>query len=288
MAPQHYKNLMYLVSALLFILYTSTYTLNEGQQAILLPRNKTVIDTTDRPVVSKPGLHFKRSLWEYAVVLDTRLQNQLARAPQFITIENQPIEVDYTFSWRVKNPVKYLAWQNQYTGKPSDFLIQLLNEQIQIFVTHQQNLKTLLRKEPILIDTALKNRLDAKGIELLNAQVTRWILSPKAQDQVFDQMRIEQTHIAAEYLTTATMAAQDIRIQAEAKSRKILTQAVEQTAIIRNQGELTALRLYIKAAQKNPSFSKLHQALSTYRQQFMAQTGKPMALIPFDDSQPLK
>ena len=97
-----YKNFLPAVLvALLLLIWSSTFVVNEWQTAIKLRLGE--ITGSDYA----PGLHFKVPVLNEIKLFDRRIQTLDSSPQRYLTVEQKAVIVDYYVKWRIANPAQF-------------------------------------------------------------------------------------------------------------------------------------------------------------------------------------
>ncbi len=97
------KYFIVLIPAILIMLYTSLFIVQEGERGIVLRFGKVLRDCENKPLVYAPGLHINIPFIETVKNLDARIQTMENQADRFVTSEKKDLIVDSYLKWRVSD-----------------------------------------------------------------------------------------------------------------------------------------------------------------------------------------
>ena len=111
-----------------YCLFTSVFTVTQGQQGIILRLGRLVNDeATDKVKVLNPGLHFKVPFIENVRIFDTRIQTMDIKSTRIVTKEKKDVMVDYYVKWRIADLAQYFKSTGGNEFKAETLLEQQLN-----------------------------------------------------------------------------------------------------------------------------------------------------------------
>lgn len=275
------------VFIILVIGYCSSYTVNEGERALLLRLGAIVIDhTTGKPIIKGPGLHWKTPFITQASIFDVRLQTMDIKSSRIVTAEQKDVIVDYFVKWRINN----LALYYTRTGGSAQLADQLLEQQLNDSLRAQFGRRTIsevVSDDRTTIMDALSQQANANaqrlGLEVVDVRIKRIDLPTEVSTAVFERMRAERERVATEHRSTGKANAEAIRAQADATATITVATAKEQAAVIRSQGDAAAAKIYADAYSQNPDFYAFYRSLLAYKTSFADQSNSMLVLKP--DSQ---
>ena len=133
MSEKKLKILLPIIGVLAFISYTTMFTVNEIQQAIILQFGDP------KRVIQKAGLNFKIPFVQNVVLLDKRILNLDAPSEEIIASDQKRLIVDAFARFKIKDPLKfYISVGNERVARSR--LATVINSRIRN-VLGQQELK---------------------------------------------------------------------------------------------------------------------------------------------------
>lgn len=258
---QNYRTLLYLSGILLLGLYLSIYTVPEGQRALVFHGEKVLTDIAGKPLIFGSGLHFKLPFQRQVIQWDARLLYFRNRSLELVTVDQHTLRVDYIVAWCVEDPLRYITGRKHDSSSPAEYFTTFFNQYLPIQFNNK-TLKSLYSQDSIL-ETTLKEQLNQKGLRLIGLQL-RWIPTNDTYQKITAQMRLDEAKRAAQSLAKATADADKIQVQASLQANKLITDAKSKVSLISRQGEKQMMQLYIKAAEKNPTFVRSYNHLNFY------------------------
>ncbi|WP_029686545.1 protease modulator HflC [Tatumella saanichensis] len=102
------RNSVMIVAVVVLVgLFSSVFTVPEGQRGIMVRFGKVLRDSDNKPKVYGPGLHFKVPFFETVKTLDARIQTMDNQADRFVTKEKKDLIVDSYIKWRISDFSRY-------------------------------------------------------------------------------------------------------------------------------------------------------------------------------------
>ena len=210
--------LLILALAALPILFSSTYTIDEAEQAIVVQFGRPVGGT-----VTSPGLHFKLPFIQEVRRFDKRLISWDGDPNQIPTRGEQFISVDTTARWRISDPLTFLQRVGDERGainRLNDILDSVVRDHISSselseivrsrdWTVTAEDLKRTLAAEDeeaallqevsigreqlvaSILETAQKE-MHAYGIVLEDIRIKRIDYVQEVQERVFERMIAER------------------------------------------------------------------------------------------------
>jgi membrane protease subunit HflC len=274
--------LLFIAAALMF---TSLFTVTEGQHAMLLRLGRLVKDTTGQALILAPGLHIKAPFIDRVYLLDTRIQTLDIKSSRIVTKEKKDVMVDYYAKWRVKNLDQYF----RATGGNSMKALNLLEQQLNTLIRAEFGKRTipdLVSGErgdvmKVLLQAAVKQASEL-GIEVVDVRIKGIELPANTSNAIYQRMRANMQKLANSHRAEGSAKAEALRAEADAKVAIILAQAQSEGQKTRAQGEAQAAEVYAKAFGQNKSFFAFFRSLLAYEASF---TSKQDILV-LDQSSP--
>lgn len=265
--------------AVLILLFSSVYTVNEGEYKVVLKFGEAV------RVSEAPGLQFKipfienvTSLPKYRMVLDSN-------PTSILTKDKKPILVDNYTVWRIVEPKKFLR-----TLQTRESAIQRIDESVYNTVrrklseieygniisenTARGDLNTEITKEVLL------NLQNANyGIEIIDVRIKKTDLPEGNKQSVYNRMISNRQAIAAQYLSEGDEESRKVTSAADRAAKELMAQAQSDAKKIIAEGEQEAAKIYNAAYGKDPAFFSLYRTLESYITTFK---NEPVIMLPIN------
>ncbi len=269
-----------------FLAYSSIFFVDEREQA-LVSRLGKIVD-----VVTEPGLHFKRPVFDTVVYFEKRLLTADAPPEHILTGEKKQVEVDYFVKWRIVDVRKYyltygsvginpLRIEENAVNQLSDYIKNALQAQL-----GDRTIEDVVWKERDVIMknlTAIANeRMMPFGIEVVDVRIKKMELPDKVRGSIFDRMRAERARVANELRAEGAKQARIIRAGADRKKIELIADAQRRADILRGEGDALATEIYARAFEQDREFYAFYRSLEGYRNAF---TGKDDVLVLDSDSE---
>jgi membrane protease subunit HflC len=256
----------------LMIVYASAYTVNEGQQALLLRLGNIQTDSaTGKAYIKGPGLHFKMPFLMQAKIFDTRLQTLDIKSSRIMTAEQKDVLVDYYVKWRISNLALYYTRTGGNPRQADLLLEQQINDSLRAEFGRRKINEVISDDRVNIMDTLNKqanSNAQKLGLDVIDVRIKRIDLPTEVSTAVFDRMRAERERVATEHRSTGKANAEAIRAKADANVTIMIATAKEEAAKIRSEGDALAAKIYSEAYDKNPKFFAFYRSLDAYRKVF--------------------
>ncbi|MBN2340379.1 MAG: protease modulator HflC [Deltaproteobacteria bacterium] len=294
------------LTAGVFVLYNTLYTVEEGQQAIVVEFGRTV----GEPITS-PGLHMKMPFVQEVLRFEQRLLIWDGDPNQIPTKGREFIWVDTTARWRIVDAKKFLENVASETGAQSrlnDIIDSVVRDQVSSselvelvrsasWVVPQDDALKDIPKEQ---EAALKQEIargreeitrtilnEARkiipqyGIELVDVRIKRLDYVESVRLKVYQRMISERKRIAAQFRSEGDGRSAEILGTMEKELRDIRSTAYRQVQELQGVADAEATRIYGTAYNQNPEFYSFLQTLESYKDS--ANTGSVMLLTTDSD-----
>ncbi|KGP63058.1 protein HflC [Legionella norrlandica] len=261
-----------LIFVILLLLFTSVFTVMEGQKGIILRLGRLVKDSqTDKVKVLNPGLHFKTPFIESVRVFDTRLQTMDIKSTRIVTKEKKDVMVDYYVKWRISDLAQYF----KSTGGNEFKAETLLEQQLNTLLRAQFGKRTISdavsggRDDVMeILRTAAEKQAGQLGIEVVDVRIKGIELPSNTSNAIYQRMRADMQKIANKHRADGQAAAEQIRAKADADVMILLAKTKSNAQRTRAIGEAEAATIYSKAYSQNKDFFVLYRSLLAYEASF--------------------
>jgi membrane protease subunit HflC len=263
------RSLLWLAAAALALLAIATSTV------VVDEREHVVITQFGRPtaVHSQAGLHWKLPApIQRATRFDKRVLFTDARETEFLTADKKNVMVAGYLSWRITDPLLYLAALRTREFAESRLVALVLSElgaalgelPFTALVPASEGSDGLARLEGDVQAAAREVARRDFGIEIVSFGVTRLGYPAQNLQSVFARMRAERERIARGQRSEGAAEAQKIRAEADRERTELLARAEAEAARLRGEGEAEAARIYAEAYGGHEAFYRFLRTLESY------------------------
>ena len=255
----------------LLIVFSGMFTVNEGENALLLRLGELTTNSDGQVKVIGPGLHFKIPFVYQVKIFDTRLQTLDIQSSRMVTREKKDVMVDYYVKWRIDNlPLYFKA-----TGGNAFQVDTLLEQQFNTVLRAEfgkRKISDLVSGERDDVMQILKKRAAQSaaslGIQVVDVRVKGIDLPSNASLSVYRRMRADMKKIANRHRADGQAMGEATRAAADAEVTLILAKANSDAAKARARGLAKAARIYSDAYSQSPEFFAFYQSLTAYQNAF--------------------
>jgi membrane protease subunit HflC len=257
---------------LLLLIFTSIFTINQGQHAILLRLGRLVNDKhTDNVKVLPPGLHAKLPFIENIRVFDTRIQTLDIKSSRIVTKEKKDVIVDYYVKWRIDDLARYFKATGGNQFKAETLLEQQLNTYLRAQFGKRTISEVVSGGRDDLMDV-LRERAQEQasqlGIKVVDVRIKGIELPANTSNAIYQRMRADMQKIANRHRADGHAAAEAIQASADAKVTVLLAKARSEGEVIRAEGQAKAAQIYAQAFSQNKDFFAFYRSLKAYENSF--------------------
>lgn len=264
------------IAALVLLLISlSFFTVNEGQDALVLRLGKIVGDSkTEEALIVQPGLHVKIPFIDIAKILDTRMQQLATSESQpliVVTQEQTYLVVEYFAKWRINNLAKFYTSTGGSISWAETLLEQRINDVVRAEYgkrTSDQAISTDRANMMAAIKEQANNIGRDQGIQVLDVQIQQITLPKDVMDSVFKRMAAERRQFAEAKRAEGMEKSEEIRALADQKVTVIKAQAHMKGATIRAQGDQQAAQIFAQAYSADPQFYAFYRSMEAYQHSF--------------------
>jgi modulator of FtsH protease HflC len=278
MSEKKLKILLPIIGVLAFISYTTLFTVNEIQQAIILQFGDP------KRVIQKAGLNFKIPFVQNVVLLDKRILNLDAPSEEIIASDQKRLIVDAFARFKIKDPLKfYISVGNERVARSR--LSTIINSRIR-GVLGNEELATLVSKERGRLMDKITQDVNAEasklGIEIIDVRIKRADLPQQNSEAVYRRMQTERLREAKEFRAEGAEIAQTVRSTADKEVTIILAEANKKSEILKGEGDGKRNKIFADAFGKDPNFFSFYRAMQSYEKSLI---GGETSLILSPDSE---
>jgi modulator of FtsH protease HflC len=257
---------------ILMILLTSLFTVNQGQQGIVLRLGRLVGDAqTGQAKVLGPGLHVKTPFIESVRLFDTRIQTLDIKSSRIVTKEKKDVIVDYYVKWRIEDLARYFKSTGGNEFKAETLLEQQLNTSLRAQFGKRtiSELVTGGRDDVMgLLRDNAEQQAKGLGVHVVDVRIKGIELPPTTSNAVYQRMRADMQKIANRHRADGQATAEAIQANSDAEVTVLLAKARSEGEIIRARGQAEAAAIYAEAFSKNKAFFVFYRSLKAYEASF--------------------
>ena len=278
------------VLVILMALVGTFYTLEEGQQAVIVQFGRPV----GRPV-TEAGLHVKLPFVQEVRRFEKRLLIWDGDPNQIPTKGREFIWVDTTARWRIADAKKFLenvATEAGARSRLDDIIDSVVRDQVsaselvelvrsaswevpegevleEVPAEVREELKKVVTRgrEELTRTILLEARkvIPQYGIELVDVRIKRLNYVESVREKVYARMISERKRIAARFRSEGEGRSAEILGTMEKELRQIRSAAYRRAQEIRGKADAEAAKIYGNAYNRNPEFYAFSRTLEAYK-----------------------
>ena len=282
-------SIIVVVVALLLVLFGTFYTLEHGQQAVIVQFGRPVGEP-----VTEAGLHFKLPLVQEVRRFEKRLLIWDGDPNQIPTKGREFIWVDTTARWRIADAKKFLESVATEAGAQSrlnDIIDSVVRDQVssselvelvrsaswevpkeealeEVPAEREEELKKqITRGREDITRTILaeaRKIIPQYGIELVDVRIKRLDYVESVREKVYARMISERKRIAAQFRSEGEGRSAEILGTMGKELRQIRSTAYRQVQELRGEADAEASRIYGEVYSRDPEFYAFSRTLEIY------------------------
>jgi membrane protease subunit HflC len=280
-----------LLLLVLLVLSGTFYTLEEGQQAVIVQFGRPVGD-----LVTEAGLHVKLPFVQEVRRFEKRLLIWDGDPNQIPTKGREFIWVDTTARWRIADAKKFLESVATEAGAQSrldDIIDSVVRDQVSGSELVELVRSTswvvpkgeVLEEVPAELEEELKKKIargreeitriilaEARkiipqyGIELVDVRIKRLDYVESVREKVYARMISERKRIAARFRSEGEGRSAEILGTMEKELRSIRSTAYRRVQETRGKADAEATKIYGNAYNRDPEFYAFSRTLEAYKE----------------------
>jgi len=281
-----------LLALAVIIVFSGTfYTLQEGEQAVIVQFGRPVGDP-----VTEAGLHVKLPVVQEARRFEKRLLIWDGDPNQIPTKGREFIWVDTTARWRISDAKKFLENVASEAGARSrlnDIIDSVVRDQVSgselVELVRSASWEVpegeILAEVPAEVREELKKQVNRGreeitrtvlaearkvipqyGIELVDVRIKRLDYVESVREKVYARMISERKRIAAQFRSEGEGRSAEILGTMEKELRQIRSTAYRRVQEVRGKADAEATRVYGAAFNRDPEFYAFSRTLEAYKE----------------------
>lgn len=279
-----------LTVAILLVVAGTFYTLEEGQQAVIVQFGRPV-----GTPVTEAGLHVKLPFVQDVRRFEKRLLIWDGDPNQIPTKGREFIWVDTTARWRIADAKKFLenvATEAGARSRLDDIIDSVVRDQVsaselvelvrsaswevpegEVLEEVPAEVREELKKEVVRGREELTRTILAEarkvipqyGIELVDVRIKRLNYVESVREKVYARMISERKRIAARFRSEGEGRSAEILGTMDKELRQIRSAAYRRAQEIRGKADAEATQIYGRAYNRNPEFYAFSRTLEAYK-----------------------
>ncbi len=246
------------LAAVLLVMSSALYTVQEGRQAIVLQFGEPI-----GGLVSQPGLKWKLPFVQNVVYFDKRVLDFDAERAEMATADQKQVEVDAYARYTIEDPLRFFQTVNNERNLNAR-LLSIISSNLRTSIA-EMPLAQVLTEERVGLMQRIKDNtnIEAKtfGINVIDVRIKRVDLPEENSEAIFRRMQTQREQEARRIRAEGVRDSLGVRADADKRVRVIIAEAQKRAQILRGEGEMEATRIYNDAYSKDPAFFDFFRSL---------------------------
>ena len=257
------KGIVFLVALAigLFVLASSAFTVQEGQQALVLRFGKIV------RTVNTAGLYFRTPFAEDIEYMQKRLLTLEIRDKAVQAIDGRRFLVATFAMFRIAQPKQFKESVSGNLNTARSRLETRMDAALRR-VYGARSFQSALsdERENMMneIQDAVSTEAATLGLELVDVRIKRTDLLPEVSKSTFDRMVSERQKEAAQFRAEGREANLRIKAQADRKATVLVAEAKRTSEIKRGEGDAERNKIFAQAYGQDGEFFDFYRSLKAY------------------------
>ena len=249
------------VAAVIFILYSALFTVQQTQQALVLQFGNPV------RVISEPGLNIKVPFIQNVEFFERRVLPFDAGAVELVLGDQRRLVVDTFARYRITDPLRFrqsVGTEEQFRGRLEPITFSALRSvlgEVSLFTILSDERAALMDRIADEANTALRQF----GVEVVDVRIKRADLPTENQQAIFLRMQTERDREARELRAQGAEIATRIRSRADRERRVLIAEAERESEQIRGRGDAVAISTFADAFGQDADFFGFYRSMQAYR-----------------------
>ena len=261
------KILSYTVGIIvLFVLYSSFFTVDQTKQAIVLQFGEP------KRVITKPGLNFKIPFVQEVTLFEKRVLSLVSSDSEEVILSDQKrLEVDTYSRFKIIDPLLFFQTVRNENGARQR-LESIIDSSVRRVFGKLELISILSdARQKIVDDIGLEvnDIIKRLGMEIIDVRIRRADYPEATSQNIFNRMRSEREQEAKEFRAQGAEEAQKIRSDAEKQKTILLAEAQRKAEAIRGNGDGEAIKIYADAFGRDSKFFKFYRSMQAYEKTFV-------------------
>ena len=250
----------------LFVLYSSFFTVDQTKQAIVLQFGEP------KRVITKPGLNFKIPFVQEVTLFEKRVLSLVSSDSEEVILSDQKrLEVDTYSRFKIIDPLLFFQTVRNESGARQR-LESIIDSSVRRVFGKLELISILSdARQKIVDDIGLEvnDIIKRLGMKIIDVRIRRADYPEATSQNIFNRMRSEREQEAKEFRAQGAEEAQKIRSDAEKQKTILLAEAQRKAEAIRGNGDGDAIKIYADAFGRDSKFFKFYRSMQAYEKTFV-------------------
>jgi membrane protease subunit HflC len=244
------------------VLLSSTFTVNQWQQALVLQFGQP------RQAISEPGLHFKMPFIQNVIYFEKRLLNLDLAPAEMPTNDQKQVVVEAYAKYIIVDPLKFYQVVRDEAGLRGR-VGPIINSNLrgEIGKVPMSEMLTARRAQFMRsITEAVNQAALIYGVNVVDVRMKRVDLPEENSQAIFRRMQTQREQEARRLRAEGQRDGQKIKAEADKQQVVILADARRQAEVLRGEGDGEATGIYNEAYGKDPAFFDFYRSMQALTQ----------------------
>ena len=250
----------------LFVLYSSFFTVDQTKQAIVLQFGEP------KRVITKPGLNFKIPFVQEVTLFEKRVLSLVSSDSEEVILSDQKrLEVDTYSRFKIIDPLLFFQTVRNESGARQR-LESIIDSSVRRVFGKLELISILSdARQKIVDDIGLEvnDIIKRLGMKIIDVRIRRADYPEATSQNIFNRMRSEREQEAKEFRAQGAEEAQKIRSDAEKQKTILVAEAKRKAEAIRGNGDGDAIKIYADAFGRDSNFFKFYRSMQAYEKTFV-------------------
>ncbi|MFN0023763.1 MAG: protease modulator HflC [Parvularculaceae bacterium] len=244
----------------LYLIASSTFTVREGESAIVLRFGAPIAEH------KTAGLKVKAPFVENVVLIDRRNRELDHEGREIIVANQERLLVDAFARYRIVDPQQFYqsvreldVGESRLKTQMDQVIGRVLGEVSVDDIVSVRRAALMLRIKELLSESARQ-----LGIEIIDVKIRRADLPTQNSQAVFQRMITERNQLAQQIRAQGNEEAQKVRAQADREATEIRSKAQEESEKLRGAADAERNAVFAAAYGKDPEFFAFSRSLIAY------------------------
>ncbi len=262
-----------------FVLASSAFTVQEGQQALVLRFGKII------RTINEAGLYFRTPFAEDIEYMQKRLLTLEISDKAVQAIDGRRFLVATFAMFRIAQPKEFKESVSGNLNTARSRLETRMDAALRR-VYGARSFQSALSDERENMMNEIKDAVSTEaatlGLELVDVRIKRTDLLPEVSKSTFDRMKSERQKEAAQFRAEGREVNLRIKAQADRKATVLVAEAKRTSEIKRGEGDAERNSIFAKAYGQDPEFFDFYRSLKAY-ENALQDDNTTMVLSPDSD-----
>jgi membrane protease subunit HflC len=244
------------------VLLSSTFTVNQWQQALVLQFGQP------RQAIKEPGLHFKLPFIQNVIYFDKRVLNLDLAPAEMPTNDQKQVVVEAYAKYIVVDPLKFYQVVRDEGGLRGR-VGPIINSNLrgEIGKVPMSEMLTARRAQFMQsITESVNQAAQIYGVNVVDVRMKRVDLPEENSQAIFRRMQTQREQEARRLRAEGLRDGQKIKAEADKQQVVIIADARRQAEVLRGEGDGEATRIYNEAYGKDAAFFDFYRSMQALTQ----------------------